>query len=629
VLYRFGDCELHEELFELRRAGARVPIQPKVLSLLLFLVRERARAVDRRELFRAIWSDVKVSDDSIARAILEARRAIGDDKHEMITTVRGRGFRFAAEVTEALRAPVPPVASHGFVGRDACLATLRACLEQALAGRAGSAAIVGDAGLGKTRLAEELATVARARGAHVLFARIHRAPPSPPFWPWTQLVGALASGFGEVAADLVRKALALLATARGGDFPTFEAVTLAFRAAAAQSPLVIVADDVHWADEGSLLLLGYFAREVRDARVLLVWTYRDTAVGDDARGRALAAALRESGSVPVPLGGLTREESARLVSELKGHEPSPQFAAALHERTGGSPLFIRQVLETEWAARALEDSARSFASSIDLQNGVRASIDRHLDGVSPECREVLVCAALLGKDLEFAALAAVTGLESKTLLDRLDEAARGRLVTKRKDGHYRFVLPLVADVLYQQLPASERAARHRAAAEALRLLYDSALDAHASRIAYHFFRAAPSGTAREAYAYSVRAARHEEVRGDARAAVKQWEQAAWSLDLVPVSDPARLDVQLALARARTLSADYDGARESFLDAAMLARALGKPEALAEAALEFSRLADASDARRSALLVEARGALETASGPRAPHLLQLLLHADDP
>ena len=592
-------------------------MQPKVLRLLLFLVRERARAVDRRELLGAVWPGVKVSDDSIARAILEARRAIGDDEHEMIETVRGRGFRFTAEVVEVPRVvPSVSAAAHGFVGRDACLATLRACLERALEGRAGSAAIVGDAGLGKTRLAEELAALARGRGAHVLLARVHHTPPSPPLWPWSQLVSALARGPGGGAAvEPAAKALALLATAQGADFPTFEAVTMAFGAAAAECPLVIVVDDVHWADEGSLLLLGYFAREVRDARVLLVWTYRDTAIGDDARGRALGAALRESGTVPVPLGGLTCDESARLVFELKGQEPTPQFAAALHERTGGSPFFIRQVLETEWAARALADAARTFASSIDLQNGVRASVDRHLDGVSPECREVLVSAALLGKDFDFASLAAVTGLESKALLDHLDEAARGRLVMKRKDGRYRFVLPVVGDVLYQQLPGSERAARHRAVAEALEALHASALDVYAERIAHHFFRAAPAGTARQAFAYSVRAARHAEVRGDARGAVKQWEQAAWSLDLVPVSDPARLDVQLALASARVRSADDDGAREAFLDAAMLARALGRHEALAEAALGFSRLAGAGDVRGRALLTEARDALQTAGGPR--------------
>jgi predicted ATPase/DNA-binding winged helix-turn-helix (wHTH) protein len=627
VLYRFGDCELHEELFELRRAGARVPVQPKVLRLLLFVVRERARAVDRRELLQAVWPGVKVSDDSIARAILEARRAIGDEGHVMIETVRGRGFRFTAEVVEMPRSPSVPAGTRGFVGRDACLATLRACLEQAIAGRAGSAAIVGDAGLGKTRLAEELAGVARTRGARVLLARVHHTPPSPPFWPWSQLVSALAGGPGATAGEPAARALALLGAAQGADFPTFEAVTIAFRAAAHESPIVIIADDVHWADEGSLLLLGYFAREVRDARVLLVWTYRDTSIGDDARGRALGAALRESGTVPVPLGGLTCDESARLVFELKGQEPTPQFAAALHERTGGSPFFIRQVLETEWAARALSDAARTFASSIDLQNGVRASVDRHLDGVSPECREVLVCAALLGKDFEFAALVAVTGLESKALLDHLDEAARGRLVIKRKDGRYRFVLPVIGDVLYQQLPGSERAARHRAVAEALEALHGSALDVYAERIAHHFFRAAPSGTARQAFAYSVRAARHAEVRGDVRAAVKQWEQAAWSLDLVPVSDPARLDVQLALARARMLSADDDGAREAFLDAAMLARALGRLEALADAALGFSRLAGTGDVRGRALLAEARDAVQTAGGPQAPHLLDLLSQVD--
>jgi predicted ATPase len=243
---------------------------------------------------------------------------------------------------------------------------------------------------------------------------------------------------------------------------------------------------------------------------------------------------------------------------------------------------------------------------------MRESVERHID-VSPECREVLVSAAVLGRDFDFSLLAAVTGLDSKALLDHLDQAARTRLLTKRKDGTYAFVLPLVGDVLIQQLPASERAARHRAAAESLEALQSGALDVHAARIAYHFFRAAPVGTARQAFAYSVRAARCAEARGDARAAARQWQQATRALDLIPVSDPARLDVQLALARARARGADDEGAREAFLDAAMLARALGRPESLARG--RAGVLVPGGRRRRAAARVARRGARSPAGGRR--------------
>jgi DNA-binding winged helix-turn-helix (wHTH) protein/Cdc6-like AAA superfamily ATPase len=622
IVYRFGDCELDEELFELRRGGERIAVQPKVLKLLILLVRERARALERGELLRAVWSDVKVANDSVARAVVEARRAIGDEKHTMIITVRGRGFRFAAPVTEEMRAAAGIGRSLGFVGRDGHLAALRACLDDALAGHARFAAIAGDAGVGKTCLAAELAAVARATQAHVFVARTHESPTPPPLRTWIQLVQALVDRFGEPVADVAHRALSLLGEG-GNDFATFEAVARVFQRAAAVGPVVVVADDLHWADERSLRLLGFVAREVREAHLLVVWTYRDAAIADDVRARALGAALRESGSVPIHLGGLSLDETARLVFELKGQEPSPRLVAALYERTGGSPLFIREVLETEWAARALANELRSLASSIDLQNGVRASVERHLEGISPECRNVLVCAAVLGRDLDFAPLGALTGLDSKTLLDCLDEAVRARLVAKGTGGRYAFVLPLVGDVLYKQLGAGERAAWHREAARVLEGLHREARDVHAARIAHHFFRAAPAGVAREAFAYSVRAAQHAEASGDARAAVKLWKQALRSLELVPASGPARLESELALANAHSRAGDDKAACEAYLEAAMLARALGRPEGLAQAALAYARVAPSDDPRRGALLAEARDVAHDTQGLSAPGLLDRL------
>lgn len=602
LVYRFGDCELDEELFELRRGGQRVAVQPKVLKLLILLVRERARALDRAELLRAIWFDANVANHSIARAIVQARRAIGDDEHTMLVTVRGCGFHFAAPVSEQPRAAAVVTRSAGFVGRDAPLAALRVCLDEAFAGHARFVAITGDAGIGKTRLADEIAAVASAMKAHVLVARVHESPPTPPMRPWIQLMHALVDRVSEPGAAFARQALALLEE-NGDAFAMFDAVGRVFQRAAAAGPIVVVADDLHWADEGSLRLLGFVAREVREARLLVVWTYRDAAIAGDARARALGAALRESGSVPIQLGGLSLEETSRLVFELKGQEPSPKLAAALFERTGGSPLFTRQVLETEWAARALADEARSLATSIDLQNGMRAAVARHLEGVSPECHQVLVHAAVLGREFELAPLVELVGLDSERLLDCLDEATRAHLVTKRSSGPYAFVLPLVGEVLYKQIAAGERAVLHREAARVFETLHRDALDIHAARIAHHFFRGAPAGVAREAFAYSVRAANHAEACGDPRAAVKLWKQALRSLELLPASNPARFESLLALANARSLAGDDKGAREALLEAAMLARALGRPEALGQETLAYARVAASDGPREGALLNE--------------------------
>jgi predicted ATPase/DNA-binding winged helix-turn-helix (wHTH) protein len=584
--YRFGDCELDGDLFELRVRGEKVAVQPKVLKLLFHLVRNRDRTVTQRELLHEIWEDVKVERSSLSRVVLEARRAIGDDNHTVIVTVRTHGFRFTAEATEIAVAQSPSRAP--LIGREASLHALGAGLDAAFAGHGGIAWVSGEAGLGKTRVLDEIAATARARGAQVAVLRCHDAEGQPAFWPWMQLVKSLAAGAPEPVAD----AAALLASAPAPDFRTFDTVTRALLACASSRPVVMAIDDVHWADDPSLQLLRFAAREIRDARIFVACTYCDTSLAADERARTLGALLSEYGSTAVPLRALSREETARLVQELHGVEPTSAFVTALHERTGGSPRFVHQMLGTEWAKRALEDAARSFASSIDLERGLLESVGRHLDGTSDGCREVLASAAVLGKDFDFPTLAAVVGIEREALVDRLEEAVRMKLLLAAKNGRYRFVHPLVGEVLYKKLGASDRAARHRATATALETLHANALDAHAAEISHHYTRAASLGTGREGFAYSVRAARHAALHGDARATLRLWEQALRALEFATGDEGERIEAHLEIARARVRVGDTVGARASFADAAMLARALGKSDVVAAATSELEKLARA-------------------------------------
>jgi predicted ATPase len=321
--------------------------------------------------------------------------------------------------------------------------------------------------------------------------------------------------------------------------------------------------------------------------------------GDDARSRATGRLLSEYGSVHLPLRGLSREETGRLVAALKGVEPAEAFRAAVHERTGGCPLFVQRLLETEWAERALKDEARSIATSIDMKRSLIESASRHLEGVSPATLDALAWGAVLGKSFGLALLARSADLAPEVLLDRLEEARRARLLRRADGGDYRFVHPLVADVLYEGLSASERAARHRSAALALEAHYGPALDLHAAQIARHFVRAVSTGTAREGLDYSSRAARHAFATGDPRASAKHWTRALGVLDFLPASETARLGALLGLARALVQARDVEGARSALFDAQVLARALGHDDSLAEAALLLAELAPRDDAQRKA------------------------------
>jgi predicted ATPase len=434
-----------------------------------------------------------------------------------------------------------------------------------------------------------------------------------------QALASLAPAVGTSLGARVREAREQLASPGAPRYATFELVTSVLVEASARQPLLLVLDDVHLADDGSLALVQFFARALRDAHVAFIWTYSDGAVGSDARARALGAALRESGSVPILLSGLTTEETARLVRELKGVEPSAEFAEALHGKTGGVPLFIRQVLESDWAARALQGF--TIATSVDMQNAMLASVERYLDRVSPACRETLTWAAVLESTSEFALLAEVTGTDREQLLDHLEEARRAHLVTKRRDGRYMFLVPLVGDVLLKQLGASGRASRHEQAGLAIERFHHEALDAHAARIAHHLLRAAALGTAQKAFTYYARAAAWAERRGDPRAAGEHWQQALRALDLVPSSDTTRVHAQLSLARARARAGDAGGARQAFLDAAMLAHALAEPELLVDAATEFAQLGCDEDAR--SLLARARDFVTRTECARGDELMTRL------
>lgn len=627
----FGDFELDDQQFELRVDGVKVPVQPKVLDVLLHLVRARDRVVLKRELFDSVWPGVVVSEASISRVIMEVRKAIGDELHQMVVTVRGRGFRFTASVTErnhstAPRAEEPPI-DPTFVGRAASLAAAGAKLEEALAGQGSTLWLSGEAGIGKSRTAEEIARRARLRGATILFAHAHETPESPAFWLWTQLMRAYSTSRPEESTRGPLQQVAPLLTGGpmptgGAEFELFDGVARLLKEAAERQPVVLVLDDLHWADEGSLRLLQFVVRELRQSAVLTVATVRDTGLKSEAIRRALGDLLRERGSVSIPLRGLSLDETEKFVEVASGSSPSPELTRTLLERSGGNPLYLQQLLRTEWAERALTERAHELASSMDLQQGLIESICRHVDSLSEAARELLTVAAVLGREFELARLLVVADLPQRAVFDRLDEAAQARVLVKGKDGAWRFSHALVRDVLYKKLSSAERVSRHRTIGARLLAHYGADADGHAAELARHFARALPAGDPAVAIDFSTRAARQAAGIGSHRAAAKHWQEALAAFGHVKGDEARRVRVVLELARALSLAGQQAEARGAYLDAATLARTFGLAGELAEAALGFAAIATDAPVQREAVLREAltglsaspdpaRGALETA------------------
>jgi DNA-binding winged helix-turn-helix (wHTH) protein len=206
VTFAFADCELDRELYQLRRRGRVVKLEPKVFDVLAYLIEHRERVVGKSELLDALWPGEALSESVLPRAVAAARRAVGDTraKARVIETVHGRGYRFVAELREAEAGGPEPVleeAGEGegvppaiaFVGRARTLGQLVGALDATLAGRGRLVLLAGEPGIGKTRTAEEVARQARARGARVRVARCFEGEGAPAFWPWRQLLRDLAA----------------------------------------------------------------------------------------------------------------------------------------------------------------------------------------------------------------------------------------------------------------------------------------------------------------------------------------------------------------------------------------------------------------------------------------------------
>lgn len=488
-----------------------------------------------------------------------------------------------------------------FVGRERELAELVGALEDSLAGRGRLVLLAGEPGIGKSRLADELMGQARAGAAHVIVGRCWEAGGAPAYWPWVQSFRAylretepeaLRTQLGAGAGDLAQ----LLPELRelfpevpeppsleheGARFRLFEAVSVFLRNAAKDGPLVLMLDDLHGADEPSLLLLRFVAREIADSRLLVVCAYRDV---DPTLGAPLSAALaelvREPHTAQIGLAGLSEPDVAEYIELSTGAETVPRLVHAIHAETEGNPLFVGEVVHLLDAEGRLAEAD----AHLRIPPGVRAVIGERVGRLSERCRELLVVASVMGREFGLEALTRLSGLQSEDLLDVLDEAIAERVVgdVPGAPGRLRFGHALIRDTLYDELSSARRLQLHQAAAGALEAAYAADIEPHLAELAHHFFAAAPAGVAGRAFEYSRRA-------GDRAASQLAYEEAARLYEMaltLAAQDADRCDLLLALGDARARAGDMPAAQDALRAAADLAERLGLQEQLARAALGY-------------------------------------------
>jgi DNA-binding SARP family transcriptional activator len=476
-------------------------------------------------------------------------------------------------------APVPRPEPPAFVGRVRELAELAAAADAAAAGRGGVVLVGGDAGMGKTALAERFAGGLAERGWTCAWGRAPETGGAPAAWPWAELLRGLAADAPPAEGTAARLGPLLddAATGQGdadvgmGRFRLHLAVGDYLAGLADAAPLLLVLDDLHWADEETLALLVRLAGRLRDRRVLLVATFRPTEVADGLAG-ALAALARHE-PVRIDLGGLSPDETAALLRGVCATRLEDAEVTAIAERTGGNPFFTRET------ARLL-DAEGLPAATRRVPAGVGDVLRRRVARLPEPARAVLRDAAVIGRDADLRVLSDLAG-DDDTVVDAVEAGLDSGLVVEPGPGRMRFAHALVRDTLYAGLSQARRVRLHGRVAAAL----ERHTPDETAAIAHHYLESGADPA--KAVRYARLAAAAAEARFAHGAAAELWARAVEALRAQgPATTRDRLAAEAAAIRAGALSGQVVAARDRRLAAIADARAFGDVRLLARIITSF-------------------------------------------
>ncbi len=478
------------------------------------------------------------------------------------------------------------LADAPLLGRSTALAHISRAITRVRAGAGSFLWVSGEAGIGKTSLLDAAAITATAQGLRVLRGTAWDSPGTPPFWLWVQVLRDAADRGGreELLARWGARsaeALSLLPELALADAPIenvqadpdrfalFDAVEGILAAVAAEEPLMLLLDDLHWTDAGSLRLLRFLTRSPSTTPVVVVASWRD----EESVGESLAALAREliAHSERIQLAGLERDAVAELLAAKGELQVDEDQAERLRVRTSGNPLFIVEL------ALLARDRGNADVTAL-VPASAEAIIGRRLARISQACHEVLAVAAIAGKANSLDTVTLLAHRDPADVVAAVDEAVAAGLA-RAMAGRVEIAHPLIRDCLVRSIPPARAREVHLAIAD---LTPDE--PTAAAEAAHHRCAALPLGDIGRAREAVARAA---DVAYAARAYEEAVQHRTVELDLAGTDPRLRCEAMIGRGTALLAVGAVDEARDDYVHAAELARARGDSERFARAALGFA------------------------------------------
>jgi len=575
-----------------------------------------------------VWSDAVVNAEALGYALHAVRRAVGDDgiRQEVIRTIPRSGLRFVAPLDVTYQADSPrskstpgPQTGSGaiqapavpFIGREFELSELQRALEKVLDGSRRLILVSGEAGIGKTRLAEEFARRAADQGVRVVLARSSEVECAPAFWPWIQVVRslirdvALRPNLFSLGASVVEIArivpelcdcLPTFAASTTHDPRTarlllFDGITAFLQRVARTQPILLLLEDLHCADQPSLLLLEFLLRETANVPLFVLSTHRETEMRLDARRQdLLSRAQRREGVQVIHLNGFVPTEVQDFVTATCKVVPNTHLIDDLCDKTAGNPLFLNQLVQLLAAENRLSELTSATKIRVTLPRRVQDLIAGQICSLPSACRQILEIASVIGRDFFVEILKSIAQLDHDQIFDALEIAEQANFIRPQQDSHgrYRFTHELFREAIYRGLSASRRIRIHQRVGRSLENFPTDHQCPDYAALAHHFFQCATAGEAERAILYSVKAGEWACEQVAFEEAPAHFLRAVEILDATSPGDASRrCQLLLKLGDVQIKAGEREKARRTLLDAAKIATRAGEPKNLALVALRFA------------------------------------------